>query len=95
MAGKERGKRIMGTPDTIYFKCPICEEAVLSLQIKPGLCEGLRIETMCECRAIAWRDQIPECNKRTVCPKCKYSITLELVEGLRLVKHLKPVISTR
>ena len=44
----------MGTPDTIYFKCPIREEAVLSLQIKPGLCEGLRIETMCECRAIAW-----------------------------------------
>ena len=81
----------MGTPDTIYFKCPNCGN-VLSLQIKPGICDALKIETMCECRAIAWQDQIPECNKSTICPDCKYSITLKLTECLRSVKRLEPVI---
>ncbi|KKL81108.1 hypothetical protein LCGC14_1998070 [marine sediment metagenome] len=81
----------MGTPDTIYFKCPNCGN-VLSLQIKPGICDALKIETMCECRTIAWQEQIHGCNKSAICPNCKYSITLEAKEGLRLVKYLEPVI---
>ena len=81
----------MGTPDTIYFKCPNCEHG-LSLQVYGQNMASLEAETMCECRAIAWVGQESETNKRTACPNCKYLITLAVSECLRVVKHLKPVI---
>ena len=74
----------MSTPDTINFKCPVCEK-LLFFQIN-GSCSDIDISDMCSCQI-----KMVDLSKKVVCGKCGVRIAFDQRQVMKRSFILVPV----